>query len=142
MADIRDIMGNLTMYRDSLNRAARQQLERNRKEAERLFLRLKVFHPDSRIRDMRNYSIRLEEQMQSRMDQIIERKRHRLDLYISRIKGLSPLDKLQSGFSYVEDENGHNIHTVEGITVGQELRIRVQDGDIYSRVTEIKEAPR
>ena len=63
-------------------------------------------------------------------------------LYIERMKGLSPLSKLQSGFSYVEDGSGRNIHTIEGVFAGQELNIRVQDGNIYTRVTGVQEEHR
>ena len=38
------------------------------------------------------------------------------------------------GFSYVEDETGRNIRSIEAVEPGQELLIRVQDGNILTQV--------
>ena len=48
----------------------------------------------------------LEEKLQDGMQRKLRLNRHKLEIYIERLKGLSPLDKLNQGFSYVSDENG------------------------------------
>ena len=97
-------------------------------------MQLKFYSPVSRIRDRKERSRRLEERLQNSMEQTIRRRRHSLDLYIERMRGLSPLEKLKSGFSYVEDGQGRNIRSVENVIPGQDLLIRVQDGNILTRV--------
>ncbi len=163
VTDIREIWNQLVSLEYELNRQMQQRIEADRIRSERLSLRLRTYDPVSRIREQKHYSMRLEEQLQNRMVQVLQKKRreaekfqildasmqqvlihrrHQLDRYIERMKGLSPLSKLQSGFSYVEDGSGRNIHTIEGVFAGQELNIRVQDGNIYTRVTGVQEEHR
>ena len=97
-------------------------------------MRLKYLSPASRIREKRTYSIQLEDRLQNRLQAILRERRHNLALYIERMKAVSPLEKLNSGFSYVEDTDGKNIRSVTQVEAGERLRIRVSDGVIDTRV--------
>lgn len=77
----------------------------------------------------------MEERLQDRMEAILNRRRHELALYIEKMKGLSPLEKLNSGFSYAEDEQGRNVRSVAQVVPGEQLTVRVKDGRILTRVT-------
>lgn len=112
-------------------------LRRKRQQAEQLKMRLGYLSPASRIREKRTYSVQLEERLQSRMQNVLRDRRHTLALYIERMKAVSPLEKLNSGFSYVEDIAGKNIRSVTQIETGEQLRIRVSDGVITTRVEQI-----
>lgn len=61
-------------------------------------MRLKYLSPASRIREKRTYSIQLEDRLQNRLQAILRERRHNLALYIERMKAVSPLEKLNSGF--------------------------------------------
>ena len=50
------------------------------------------------------------------------------------MKGLSPPEKLNSGYSYVADEKGKNIRSVTQVQPGQRLDITVRDGSIQAEV--------
>ena len=63
-------------------------------------------------------------------------------MYIERMKAVSPLEKLNSGFSYVEDTDGKNIRSVIQVEAGERLRIRVSDGVIDTRVEQIQKEER
>ena len=65
-----------------------------------------------------------------------------LDIYIERMKGLSPLEKLNQGFSYVEDERHHAVTSIEHVKTDDILRIQVSDGCILSRVTGVQAVSR
>ena len=56
-------------------------------------------------------------------------------VYIERMKGLSPLERLKGGYSYVEDKEGRNIRSAEQVLEGQDILIRVSDGRIEAKVT-------
>ena len=60
--------------------------------------------------------------------------KHRLSLDIEQLKVVSPLEKLNAGYSYVTDASGRNISSVERVTEGDKLNIRVKDGIIVSEV--------
>ena len=78
----------------------------------------------------------LEERMQRAMEAKIQTKRQRLEFYIGRFKGLSPLEKLNQGFSFVSDDTGHTIRSVSQVEQGDILQIQVTDGKILANVTD------
>ena len=138
VTDVREILGMLEGGAMQLEHLMKRRVDAERERLSRYALQLKYHNPVGRIRNQRQSALRLEEQLQEAMDRILSRKHHELDLYIERIRGLSPLEKLKSGFSYVEDEDGRNIRSASGVREGQELTIRVKDGKILTRVTEVQ----
>ena len=96
-------------------------------------------NPANRIREKRTHLLRAEEKMEELMQLILRRKRHALDLYIERMNGLSPLQKLSSGYSYVVNGEGKNIRSVQAVSPGEEIRIHVTDGHITALVKGVKE---
>ena len=65
----------------------------------------------------------------------LEREKHRLAICIEKLKGLSPLDRLSRGYSYVTSESGENIRSTEQIRSGMKLYIYVKDGRYSAEVT-------
>ena len=137
VTDIREIFGELSAYQDELNRAMDRLIRDKRAQAERLSLQLKAFSPASRIREKRMQAISAEERLQTRMRRLLEARRHQLEIYIERMKGLSPLEKLNSGYSYVSDEKGTNVRSVAQVKLGQDLMIQVRDGRIRAKAEEV-----
>lgn len=138
VTDIREIMGDIAGYQDTLLKFMQRRIQLEREEIRHYETRLKYLSPASRLREKRMLSMQLEERLQERMKAVLDRKHHELALYIERMKGLSPLEKLNSGFSYVENAEGENIRSVNQTEVGQKLTIRVKDGSIGATVTEIQ----
>lgn len=72
---------------------------------------------------------------------IIEQKiisaKHQMALYIEELKGLSPLNKLQGGYSYISDMRGDNVRSVEKLSVGQKLNLSMTDGKAVVVVDEV-----
>lgn len=141
VADVRDIFSGMGENADRMKLLMQRRLRTERVKTEQYAMRLKFYSPVSRIRDKRQYAIRLEEQLQGQMEQIIQGKKHMLALYIERMKGLSPLERLSSGFSYVEDRVGRNVRSIDNIKTGDELTVRVKDGSIHTIVTETEAVP-
>lgn len=137
VADIRDILGELFSYRDMLDRSMRRAIEGWRGQVRHMELKLKAVSPGSRIREKRMAALAAEERMQERMGRLLERRRHQLEIYIEKMRGLSPLEKLGRGYSYVEDQAGRNIRSVSQVQVGQIVGIRLGDGRMEARITEI-----
>ena len=135
VADVRDIAEVMERCTVQMERLMRRHIAAERERLSRYALHMKHYSPAGRIRERKQSALRLEEQMQEAMDRILRRKHHELDLYIERLKGLSPLEKLKSGFSYVEDESGRNIRSVEGVCEGQQMTVHVRDGRIQTKVT-------
>ena len=142
VADVREILGNLASYEDVLLKKIRQQVQRERDAVRHMERQLQLLSPASRIRENRSRSLSLEERLQSRMQAVLQDKRHELKLYIQKMKGLSPLEKLNSGYSYVENEAGQNIRSVGQVEPGQLIKVTVTDGTIEAKILNVREDAR
>ena len=137
-----DINQEILSGQERLYRQMDRVLQRKRQQAEQREMRLKYLSPANRIREKRTYSIQLEERLENRMQTILRDRRHTLALYIERMKAVSPLEKLNSGFSYVEAADGKNIRSVTQVHEGDSLRIRVSDGVIDTKVKQVQQGGR
>lgn len=142
VAQVSDIENEIRDRQDRLYYRMGRVLQHKRQQADQMEMRLKYLSPANRIREKRTYSMQLEDRLQNRMQGILRDRRHALALYIERMKAVSPLEKLNSGFSYVEDADGKNIRSVTQVGEGDSLRIRVSDGVIDTRVEQIQQEER
>ncbi len=141
VTDIREVLGELEGRKDALARLIQRRIQEKRMKARQMELKLKAASPASRIRERKMAALSAEERLQERMRRILDRRRHELAIYIERMKGLSPLEKLSSGYSYVEDQAGRNVRSVRQVREGQDITIRVKDGRIQARTTGILPLP-
>lgn len=74
--------------------------------------------------------------MQNAMENCLRENRHRLELYIEKMKGLSPLDKLNQGYAYASDSAGVTLTSVEQVSVGDRIKVYVKDGSLSAQITE------
>lgn len=86
---------------------------------------------------MRFSAIRAQEQMQTAMERILQNYRKELAIRIERLKGVSPLDKLSQGFSYVENADGKTIKDIADVKEGDLLTVQVKNGKIYARTEKV-----
>ncbi len=83
---------------------------------------------------LEKYSLRIPAYMDAALKKAVSEK----DIYVGLLEGLSPVGRLKSGFSYVSDKDGRNVRSVSGIKAGDELNIRVTDGEIEAFVRDIR----
>ncbi len=137
VTDIRDTLGAVSAYREGLRRLMQKRLQESRAQARQMELKLRLDSPASRIRERKMMALSAEERLPERMRRLLERHQLKLAVYIERMRGLSPLEKLNSGYSYVEDGAGHNVRSVRQVREGQEIMVRVKDGGIRAKVLRI-----
>lgn len=135
VTDIREIQGDIMAYGDKLDSMMQRYIRTAREHVRHYEMQIRYLSPASKIREKKTWSIQLEERLQDRMEAVLKRKRHELALYIEKMKGLSPLEKLNSGFSYMEDGHGRNIRSVSQVETGDTVKVRVKDGTISAEVT-------
>lgn len=134
VADIHALLKKKEEYRTTLVRLLQNKIERYHSHADRLQLKLQYLSPMSQIREKRTYSMKIEERLHEVMKRILLHKRHQLELYIEQMKGLSPLNKLNQGFSYVSDENGRTVTDIEQVETEDLLTIQLQNGELKTKV--------
>ena len=75
--------------------------------------------------------------MSDKMKLKLERKRHELSIGVQRLEGLSPLNKLKSGYSYVSLDDGSTLKSVEQINKDDNIEIFLLDGCVNAKVDNI-----
>lgn len=123
----------LADYKYQLDRQLHNQLNRYRSRLEQLSIKLRYLSPVNQIREKRTYALKLEERLEQSMQAVLLKKRHLFEMYIERLKGLSPLDKLNQGFSYVSDADGRTITDIDRVEIGDVLNVHVANGRIKAR---------
>lgn len=136
--DVRQLFDTIAGYGNMLEKLMNRQLGRSRDRLAHFEMQLKYLSPAGRIREKKTYALKLEEQLQDQMRALLTKKRHELELYVQKLKGLSPLEKLESGFSYVENEEGQNVRSIRQVKQGDLLCIRLKDGSITAKTLEMK----
>ena len=127
-----DFVADLENYKSRMNHAMANQTQRARSRLLQYETKWKYLGPENKIRDQRARHAELERRYTDAMEEKLKEARHRLALYIQAMKGLSPLDKLNQGYSYVEKE-GKAITSVQDVKEGDLLEICVSDGKITAR---------
>lgn len=123
-------------YKRRMRQQIFQRLEISRRQTEQMALRLKVAHPRQKLNEQRQYLADMDTRMRTRMTSILENNHHKLAIYIEKMKGLSPLLKLNQGYAYVADDSGETVKSVADIKTGDAMDVYVTDGRIRTQVLE------
>lgn len=121
-------------YELQLKRLMVQKLREQRQRLEQLSVRLRYAHPRQKLNDRRQYAADLETRLRGQMERRLEACRHKLAIYIEKMNGLSPLKKLNQGYSYVADRTGGAVRSIAQVKPGDELMIYVSDGIVDAQV--------
>lgn len=142
VTDIKGVFHSLQNYRQKLDRSLENKIYILQQQIKHYENRLAYVNPEFQIREKRTRLLDLEDKMYSAMEAQIFRARQTLNIYIERMKGLSPLNKLNQGFSYVENAKGYAITSIKQVETDEELKIQVTDGTIRTKVADVKEEER
>ncbi len=136
--NIRDVLDKLDSYKMRMNQAMTGKVRLIRKELETYELRIKALSPAQQLIEKRTLAADLANQLELGMKNNLREKRFLLQMYIEKLNGLSPLKKLNQGYSFVADSSGKAVASIEGIKESDELTIHVTDGEIRAKVKETK----
>ena len=136
VTDYWQLMSGLELYRNQLADRLEQKIHNDRQRAEYLRLRLLQASPEYQLREKKQYAADLEERLKRSMDQKLTDRKHKIALYAERLDGVSPLKKLQQGYSYTEASDGKALRSVSQVAPSDLLLIHVTDGIIQAEVKE------
>ncbi len=126
---------DLEDYRNTLLTRMDRKLGLLSIEEKRLSQALKHLSPMGKIRDKLLRMDQYQDSLNMLMEKRLKAARHELEVDIERLKGLSPLERLKTGYSYVADEKGKNVRSTSDVKIGDELSVYVSDGLIKTSVT-------
>ncbi|MBU3875753.1 exodeoxyribonuclease VII large subunit [Faecalicatena sp. AGMB00832] len=133
------VAGTMREYEARMRRNMMQRITAERRRSEQAALKLRLTHPRQKLLEKRQRAVDLEQRLRLRMEECLNQRRHRFALYVEQMKGLSPLTKLNQGYSYVEGPSGENVKSVHQTKPGDEIRIFMTDGNVRAEVKEIAE---
>ncbi len=147
-------------YAVDLERGVQRAVIAARGNARWYQVRLASMSPVNRLNDRRRYLTELSDRMESAVlgklaeakkrsekiglkmseseNALLLLRKQKLAALIERFKGLSPLARLQQGFSYVSDLSGNAVTKTSQTAIGELLNIHVTDGRIQAEIREIK----
>lgn len=127
----------LVDYHGELYSIMEQKLALCRTITERKRLELNMLSPKRKLQNYRMHEVSASDRLRNVMHDKLIRSKHRLSLCAEKLSGLSPLRKLELGYSYITDEHGHNVSHVDRLNIGDNLSIRMTDGTVVANVTDI-----
>ena len=133
----RDYEIALQEYRYTLNRYMENVLQIKRLQLKQYETVLSHASPKDLIAQRRLFLAECADRMTYLIEQKILSAKHQIALYAEELKGLSPLQKLQDGYSYVENAQGKNVNQVKNLTKGEILTVKMTDGQAKVSVEEI-----
>ena len=96
-------------------------------------------HPKYQLQQKRLQVDELGEKLSRKIKEKIEQSRQQVALYTQRLKGLSPMERLQAGYAFVTTFSGHVVKQIQQVNVGEELQVEITDGTIITVVKQIKQ---
>ena len=134
VADFRQILQYIAGLRDRMQKAMQRMAELGRAQLMQYQMRFQYLNPEAKLRDNRQRLADLDELLRRAMKNRIAEERHMLGIYLERYRGLSPLYKLNQGYSFVSDREGNGIISTKQVHSGDLLEISVTDGVIEAEV--------
>lgn len=126
-------------YREKATRLLGQQIRMQRLRLREYQTKLMYLHPENQVRDYRQRIVDYEEKLRLLMENSLQKNKMRFTVDLEKMKKLSPLEKLNQGFSYVETADRKAVKRIGQVDVGDKLTIYVTDGTIKVCAEETKE---
>lgn len=137
VSDIRSILNQMEEYKKHFQYSMQNRILLSRRRLESYEARWRYISPQNQILEKRQRLLEMDDRLRQRMERVLMDRKYRLQMYIRQLKGLSPLDKLDQGFSYVQTESGAALTKISQAHMGEPVKIQVSDGEIGARIESI-----
>ena len=124
------------IHGDMANRLVRR-IQENRMLLNQKKLLLERFHPSFQLKQKRLRADELAEKLSEKMQEKIRLKRQRVELDAQRLKGLSPVERLEGGYAVVS-RGKCVVKEISQVNAGDKLAVDVTDGTIFADVTGVQ----
>ena len=139
--DYRQFETRRLSYQASFDQVMQRKTELAHYKTEQYRLKLKLHDPGRTLREQRQRLADTEDAMRASMHKKLTEARHRLELMSGQLHGLSPLAKISNGYGFLTDANGKRLASVSQTAPGEEITLRITDGRIRAKVTEVTAYP-
>ena len=99
-----------------------------------------VFKTPERLLERKHQQLDdLSEKLQIMTRLLLDKKRQHLLRTIDRLELMNPVHILKSGYGLLEDSNGQPVTSVDGVSDGEVIKIRLEDGILKAEVLNVEE---
>ncbi len=140
--DYTAFVAKLTDYKRKFSREIELKLSEYQNRVKQFKLRLFYASPAYQLKQKRQNLMDTEQKLAQQMTRILREKRHKLEVYIARLEGLSPLSKLSKGYALITGEDRKPIQSIKKVRQDEILTVSLLDGEIKTRVEEVCEIQR
>ena len=117
-----------------LRRGLQQKVQMERMKLDRYRVKMNYLHPRTKLQKQAQLSVEMEQRLRNAMTQKLTAAKQKLAIRIEQLKGLSPLAKLNQGFSYVASASGSVVKSIDHVKENDKLAIYVTDGIVNAKV--------
>ncbi len=128
----------LQEYKALLYKNMEQHISRARMQSRLMKQRVHGASPVVKVREYRMTGIRLSENLDAKMKQLLLAKRNRFQLLVERMHAVSPVQRLNGGMAFLSNEEGKRISSVGEMQVGEDLLIRMKDGAATASIRKVE----
>ncbi len=136
VTDIMELEEKMTRYAYTFMKQIRGKVDRYKYKYGSLETRLNYLSPMNQIKEKRMRILDMENRLEQGMLAKLSESKNRLKLNAEIMKRISPLNKLSSGFSYIQNDEGKCLRKIEDFEQGEKIFIHVSDGLVTADVTD------
>ncbi len=133
----RDLVNQFESYQSKLYSSINNQLQKHKKDMELYSVKFELNSPERKAKQEYQYVYELKERLSQELKRKMQDKINAIHLFQEKLEVLSPLHNLEKGYAYITDEENKNIHRIKQLDIGQDVIIKLLDGDIRASVKEI-----
>lgn len=137
VADIFELIESIAYRMEMLTVAMGRKLQDYRKKTDDYSLRLKYLSPENTLNNKRMQLDEISDRLNMYMDRILMMKKHTFSVLCARLQAASPLTKLESGYSYIVNDQGKPLTSVGDVRENELINIYLKDGNISARTETI-----
>jgi exodeoxyribonuclease VII large subunit len=124
----------LDQMQDRLERSLSQTLDQQKKRLQSWQERIINVHPETQAALQKEKINNLDRELMRAMNLAIKDKRQKLDMQMSKLDLLSPLQLMKKGYSLAYNEQGTLIKSVDEAPENSLINVRLQDGSLRCKV--------
>ncbi len=136
--DLNELMMRLSAYYDRCEASLIRLCERKEERLSRILSSGIFSSPDELFKLKNDELADVKEQITALISSYVDKKNNLLAVISGKVNALSPLATLSRGYSVVTGDNGI-IHNVGGVREGDNITVRISDGEILAQVKNAKE---
>lgn len=142
VTDVFELEEKMSQYAYSLFKQMRMKISQCKYAYGTYETRLNYLSPANQIKEQRMRMLDIEKRLEQGIQTKLVHNKNRMKLNAEIMKRLSPLNKLSSGFSYIQNDIGECMKDIEKFHKGDKIYIHVSNGMATANITDTKKVDR